>query len=217
MEASSRKPYCDRKQAHRLDVDLLAGLLVEGENVLEVENVADTGQAYSIVMLDRFRIDYPKLWNQAAKFVIDVTDAEPVWLRAGVDPERHLLTLIALGTGAAFGYSLVATLAPGLFPDRFRGHVVVVGVYFEAAAVIVTLVLLGQVLELRARDSTSGALKALLGLGQKRRGSFVETVARKTSLSRTSKRGCTSASDPVRRCRWTASSSEARAPSTSPW
>ena len=167
MEASSRKPYWDGKQAHRLDVDLLAGLLVEGENVLEVENVADTGQTYSIVMLDRFRIDYPKLWNQAAKFVIDVTDAEPVWLRAGVDPERHLLTLIALGTGAAFGYSLVATLAPGLFPDRFRGHGVVVGVYFEAAAVIVTLVLLGQVLELRARDSTSGALKALLGLAPK--------------------------------------------------
>ncbi len=167
MEASSRKPYWDGKQAHRLDVDLLAGLLVEGENVLEAENVADTGQTYSIVMLDRFRIDYPKLWNQAAKFVIDVTDAEPVWLRAGVDPERHLLTLIALGTGAAFGYSLVATLAPGLFPDRFRGHGVVVGVYFEAAAVIVTLVLLGQVLELRARDSTSGALKALLGLAPK--------------------------------------------------
>ena len=167
MEASSRKPYWDGKQAHRLDVDLLAGLLVEGENVLEVENVVDTGQAYSIVMLDRFRIDYPKLWSQAAKFVIDVTDAEPVWLRAGVDPARHLLTLIALGTGAAFGYSLVATLAPGLFPDRFRGHGGVVGVYFEAAAVIVTLVLLGQVLKLRARDRTSGALKALLGLAPK--------------------------------------------------
>ncbi len=79
----------------------------------------------------------------------------------------NMFTLIALGTGAAFGYSLVATLAPGLFPDRFRGHGGVVGVYFEAAAVIVTLVLLGQVLELRARDRTSGALKALLGLAPK--------------------------------------------------
>ena len=79
----------------------------------------------------------------------------------------NMFTLIALGTGAAFGYSLVATLAPGLFPDRFRGHGGVVGVYFEAAAVIVALVLLGQVLELRARDRTSGALKALLGLAPK--------------------------------------------------
>ncbi len=85
--------YWDGKQAHRLDVDLLAGLLVGGENVLEVENVADTGQAYSMVMLDRFRIDYPKLWNPARKYVIDVTDAEPVWLRAGVDPQRHLLAV----------------------------------------------------------------------------------------------------------------------------
>ncbi len=78
---------------------------------------------------------------------------------------RHLnmFTLIALGVGAAFGYSVVATLAPGIFPDSFRimGEV---AVYFEPAAVIVVLVLLGQVLELRARSQTSTAIRNLLGL-----------------------------------------------------
>jgi Cu+-exporting ATPase len=79
---------------------------------------------------------------------------------------RHLnmFTLIALGTTVAFGYSVVGTLAPQLFPAAFRGHGDVVPVYFEAAAVITVLVLLGQVLELRAREATSGAIKALLGL-----------------------------------------------------
>jgi Cu+-exporting ATPase len=79
---------------------------------------------------------------------------------------RHLnmFTLIALGVGAAFGFSVVATLAPGLFPASFRGHGDQVAVYFEPAAVIVTLVLLGQVLELRARSRTSAAIKGLLGL-----------------------------------------------------
>jgi P-type Cu+ transporter len=82
---------------------------------------------------------------------------------------RHLnmFTLIALGIGAAFGYSVVAALFPGLFPPSFRGHGGGIAVYFEAAAVITTLVLLGQVLELRARSQTSGALKALLGLSPK--------------------------------------------------
>jgi Cu+-exporting ATPase len=75
-----------------------------------------------------------------------------------------MFTLIALGVGAAFGYSVVATLAPGLFPAAFRGHGDQVAVYFEPAAVIVTLVLLGQVLELRARSRTSAAIKGLLGL-----------------------------------------------------
>ncbi len=81
---------------------------------------------------------------------------------------RHLnmFTLIALGVGAAYTYSVVATLAPGLFPDSFRmmGEV---AVYFEPAAVIVVLVLLGQVLELRARSRTSSAIKSLLGLAPK--------------------------------------------------
>ena len=76
----------------------------------------------------------------------------------------NMFTLIALGTGAAYLFSLVATVAPGLLPDSVRGHGGGVPVYFEAAAVIVTLVLLGQVLELRARAATSGAIRALLDL-----------------------------------------------------
>ena len=76
----------------------------------------------------------------------------------------NMFTLIALGTGVAYGYSVVATLAPGLFPAALRGHGGAVAVYFEAAAVITVLVLLGQVLELKAREATSGAIRALLDL-----------------------------------------------------
>ncbi|MFG1397589.1 heavy metal translocating P-type ATPase [Xanthobacter sp. VTT E-85237] len=79
----------------------------------------------------------------------------------------NMFTLIALGTGVAFLYSLVGTFAPGIFPHAFQTHDGAVPVYFEAAAVITVLVLLGQVLELRARDQTSGAIKALLGLAPK--------------------------------------------------
>ncbi len=79
----------------------------------------------------------------------------------------NMFTLIALGTGAAYAYSVAATLAPELFPASFRGHGGEVPVYFEAAAVIVTLVLLGQVLELRARRRTGEAIRALLGLAPK--------------------------------------------------
>ena len=76
----------------------------------------------------------------------------------------NMFTLIALGTGVAWAYSVVATVAPGLFPTGLRGADGSVPVYFEPAAVIVVLVLVGQVLELRARDATGGAIKALLGL-----------------------------------------------------
>ncbi len=79
----------------------------------------------------------------------------------------NMFTLIGLGTGAAYAYSLVATLAPGIFPESLRGHGGAVPVYFEAAAVIVTLVLLGQVLELRARRRTGEAIRSLLGLAPK--------------------------------------------------
>ena len=84
----------------------------------------------------------------------------------------NMFTLIALGTGVAWVYSLVATLAPELFPETFHTEAGVVPVYFEAAAVIVTLVLLGQMLELRARRSTSGAIKSL------------EAVARQLGIDR---------------------------------
>ena len=76
----------------------------------------------------------------------------------------NMFTLIGLGVVVAYGFSLVATFFPGLFPDAFRGHHGTVAVYYEAAAVITTLVLLGQVLELKARGQTSSALRALLEL-----------------------------------------------------
>src|SRR5260370_13688781 len=76
----------------------------------------------------------------------------------------NMFTLIAMGTGVAYVYSLIGTVAPDIFPATFRGHDGAVAVYFDAAAVITILVLLGQVLELRAREATSGAIKALLEL-----------------------------------------------------
>ncbi len=79
----------------------------------------------------------------------------------------NMFTLIAIGTGTAFVYSTVAVVAPEIFPDRFRDTAGRVEIYFEAAAVIITLVLLGQVLELRAREQTGGALRALLDLAPK--------------------------------------------------
>ena len=79
----------------------------------------------------------------------------------------NMFTLIAIGTGAAYLYSIVATLAPGLFPQELRSAHGTVPVYFEAAAVITTLVLLGQVLELQARERTGGAIRALMDLAPK--------------------------------------------------
>ncbi len=79
----------------------------------------------------------------------------------------NMFTLIALGTGTAYGFSLLAALVPSIIPITMRGHDGSVPVYFEAAGVIVALVLLGQVLELRARSATSGAIRALLGLAPK--------------------------------------------------
>ena len=112
-----------------------------------------------------------------ARTWIELTLSAPVILWAGwpffercVQSIRNrspnMWTLIGIGVAAAFGYSVVATLAPDLFPASFREHGRV-GVYFEAAAVIVSLTLLGQLLELRARSKTSAAIKALLGLAPK--------------------------------------------------
>src|SRR5438105_11470490 len=94
----------------------------------------------------------------------------PFFVRGGqslLTRNLNMFTLIAMGTAVAYGYSLVATVVPQLFPANFRGHGGAVAVYFEAAAVITVLVLLGQVLELRAREATSGAIKALLQLAPK--------------------------------------------------
>jgi Cu+-exporting ATPase len=94
----------------------------------------------------------------------------PFFVRAWasiVNRSLNMFTLIAIGTGTAYGFSVLATLLPDIFPASFRTHTGQVAVYFEAAAVITTLVLLGQVLELRARSQTSGAIRALLGLAPK--------------------------------------------------
>jgi Cu+-exporting ATPase len=94
----------------------------------------------------------------------------PFFVRAAASVRNrslNMFSLIALGTGAAWGYSMVGTIAPRLFPTDLRLADGAVQVYFEAAAVITVLVLLGQVLELRAREKTSGAIKALLGLAPK--------------------------------------------------
>src|SRR5262245_514932 len=109
---------------------------------------------------------------------IQFTLATPVVLWAGwpffvrgwqsvVSRNLNMFTLIAMGTGVAYAYSVVATFYPGIFPDAFRGHGRAPAVYFEAASVITVLVLMGQVLELRAREATSGAIRALLDLAPK--------------------------------------------------
>jgi P-type Cu+ transporter len=109
---------------------------------------------------------------------IQLVFATPVVLWAGwpffvrgwqslVTRNLNMFTLIAMGTGVAYVFSLIGTILPQAFPATFRGHGGAVAVYFEAAAVITVLVLLGQVLELRAREATSGAIKALLKLAPK--------------------------------------------------
>ncbi len=84
-----------------------------------------------------------------------------------INRSLNMFTLIGLGVSVAYTYSIIAELFPGIFPQSFRGETGEVAVYFEAAAVIVTLVLLGQVLELKARGQTSAAIRALLGLAPK--------------------------------------------------
>lgn len=109
---------------------------------------------------------------------IQLVLATPVVLWAGwpfferawaslVNRSLNMFTLIAMGTGVAWIYSIVATAAPGIFPDTFRAADGSVAIYFEAASVITVLVLLGQVLELRAREQTGGAIRALLDLAPK--------------------------------------------------
>jgi P-type Cu+ transporter len=118
------------------------------------------------------------LIDQTLSNWIQLAFATPVVLWAGwpffvrgwqslVSRHLNMFTLIAMGTGVAYVYSLIGTLFPQSFPETFHDHHGAVSVYFEAAAVITVLVLLGQVLELRAREATSGAIKALLKLAPK--------------------------------------------------
>jgi Cu+-exporting ATPase len=116
-----------------------------------------------------------RLVSPKASACLELILATPVVLWAGwpffdrggksiITWNLNMFTLIAIGVGAAYAYSVVATVAPGIFPDAFRSPSGEVGLYYEVAAVIVVLVLLGQVLELRARERTGGALRALLDL-----------------------------------------------------
>ncbi|MFL6792295.1 MAG: heavy metal translocating P-type ATPase, partial [Bradyrhizobium sp.] len=116
--------------------------------------------------------------DQTSSNWIQLVFATPVVLWAGwpffvrgwqslVTRNLNMFTLIAMGTGVAYVYSVIGTVAPNIFPATFRDHGGAVSIYFEAAAVITVLVLLGQVLELRAREATSGAIKALLQLAPK--------------------------------------------------
>jgi Cu+-exporting ATPase len=118
------------------------------------------------------------LLGQTLSNWIQFVIATPVVLWAGwpffvrgwqsvVTRNLNMFTLIAMGTGVAWVYSVIGTVVPGIFPQTFRGPDGAVAVYFEAAAVITVLVLLGQVLELRAREQTSGAIRALLDLAPK--------------------------------------------------
>ena len=125
---------------------------------------------------------------------IGLVCATPVVLWAGwpffergwasiVNRHTNMFTLIALGVGAAYVYSVAATLVPGIFPEGFRVHGIVEP-YFDTAVVVTALVLLGQVLELRARGRTGAAIRALLGLAPKTRARDSRTAARRTCRSR---------------------------------
>ncbi len=147
-------------------------------------NAGEVNPEYT-AMLRRFWLSFPLAMVLLAMMFLGVHRpwlelalASPVVLWGGwpifergwasiVSRNLNMFTLIALGAGTAFAYSLAATLAPGIFPPSFREHGGAIAVYFEPAAVIIALVLLGQVLELRARAQTGGAIKSLLGLAPK--------------------------------------------------
>jgi Cu+-exporting ATPase len=131
-----------------------------------------------IAMAEMAGIGAAQAWSFSTRNWVELALATPVVLWGGwpffvrgwksiVSLHLNMFTLIAIGTGAAYAYSVVAVIAPGIFPIAFRSSNGEVAAYFEAAAVITTLVLLGQVLELRARRRTSNAIRAMLGLSPK--------------------------------------------------
>ena len=140
------------------------------------------GLALALVVLvlemGRHMLGLDRLLSQTQSNWLQLAFATPVVLWAGwpffergwrsvVTRHLNMFTLIAMGTGVAWTYSVVATVAPGIFPATFREAGGAVAVYFEPAAIIVVLVLLGQLLELRAREATGGAIRALLNLAPK--------------------------------------------------
>jgi P-type Cu+ transporter len=131
----------------------------------------EMGGHFEVLKIDRYVPMVASLWIQFILATpIVLWCAWPFFQRAWasiLNRSPNMFTLIALGVGAAYGYSLVAMFAPGIFPAALRQHGAYVPVYFESAAVITVLVLLGQVLELRAREMTGGAIRALLKLAPK--------------------------------------------------
>ena len=163
----------------------------------------------------------------AASNWIQFAFATPVVLWAGwpffvrgaqslVTRNLNMFTLIAMGTGVAYLTSVVATLAPEIFPPAFRGHGAP-AVYFEAASMITVLVLLGQVLELRAREATSGAIRALLDLAPKTARRVRPTAATRRCRSTPCRSATACACAPATRCRSTASCSRAAPRSMNRW
>jgi Cu+-exporting ATPase len=133
--------------------------------------VLEMGSHIPAVGLSRLINPHVSTWIQfALSSPVVLWAGAPFFQRAWasvIHRSLNMFTLIALGTGAAYLYSLVATFAPAIFPPGFREMGGAVAVYYEAAAVITVLVLLGQVLELRAREQTGGAIRALLNLAPK--------------------------------------------------
>jgi Cu+-exporting ATPase len=133
--------------------------------------VLEMGGHVSVVNLDHYVSMATSMWIQFALATpIVLWCAWPFFQRAWasvVNRSPNMFTLIALGVGASYGYSLAATFAPDWFPPGLRQYGGLVAVYYEAAAVVTVLVLLGQVLELRAREKTGGAIRALLKLAPK--------------------------------------------------
>jgi len=133
--------------------------------------VLEMGGHLGLLKMDHYVSMAASLWIQFALATpIVLWCAWPFFQRAWasvLNRSPNMFTLIALGVGASYLYSLVATFAPGLFPPGLRQHGGLVPVYYEAAAVVTVLVLLGQVLELRAREKTGGAIRALLKLAPK--------------------------------------------------
>jgi Cu+-exporting ATPase len=161
LEEGPSEEYLDMRRRFWVSVPLAFGtlLLVMGDAFLPGTPVASTLSAST------------RLWLEMLLAIPVCTWAAWPFYERAVASVRHgslnMFTLIGLGVGVAFGFSLVATLVPGIFPATFRdanGHV---PVYFEAAAVITALVLLGQVLELKARGATGAAIRKLLGLAAK--------------------------------------------------
>jgi len=133
--------------------------------------VIEMGGHLAVLNLDHFVSTAASMWIQFALATpIVLWCAGPFFQRAWtsvLNRSPNMFTLIALGVGASYAYSLVATFAPDLFPETLRQHGSLIPVYYEAAAVVTVLVLLGQVLELRARAKTGGAIRALLKLAPK--------------------------------------------------